>query len=324
MSRIYTENLNIPKHRTMVVGTLFLLGFILAAVYGHLNSYEKVMIAQRKTASDFARSAYQIQDELSLQPPRLVPLRFLFGTDEDGRSIFVRMVIGTKAYFLPGMLACATSLILGIVVLGIPASGLFMGKRGRLFQYIPSCIMDALESLPKYITILLALTILPSAPDESITKFYYIVAILGILNSAKIGKLALEKINTLKNREFIEAAEALGLNKWEIIGRHILWSNCLPLFILQASLQMAEVILIEVGLCYLGVISEWGIGVTPSPSWGNILVDGSKYLVREGFEGGWWIVVFPLIVIVSAILIFYFFADEINKNLAARKIALEL
>jgi ABC-type dipeptide/oligopeptide/nickel transport system permease subunit len=193
---------------------------------------------------------------------------------------------------------------------------------------------------------LLALTILPAAPNESITKFYYIVAILGVLNSAKIGKLALEKINTLKSREFIEAAEALGLNRWEIIGRHILWSNCLPPFIIQASLQMAEVILIEVGLCYLGVISKWGIGVTPSPSWGNILVDGSKYLVGEGWSEGWrmvvfpflvvkylvvggwpkglWMVVFPLFVIVSAILIFYFFADEINKSLAARKISLEL
>lgn len=239
-------------------------------------------------------------------------LSHLFGTDPDGRDIFLRTIIGTKAYFLPGLLACSISLILGIL-LGILGSSIWEGVVGKGVIFLSNCLLDIIESFPKYILILLMITIIKEP------NFYHIMIILGIINSPKLGKVIRGKIESLKKRHFIEAAEALGLGKLNLVFRHILYYNCLSIFIIHASLQMAEVILLEIGLSYLGTISNWGLGVTikePMPSFGNILVIGKDRF----FVAGWWIVVFPLMVVVLNILTFYWLSDELNEKFGVKKV----
>ena len=86
------------------------------------------------------------------------------------------------------------------------------------------------------------------------------------------------KVIFLKKRSFIEAAKALGLKTRDIIFKHILWYNCKAIVIIQATLGMAEVILIETSLSYLG------FGVQePAPSWGNMVAAGKDYFFRGDF-----------------------------------------
>lgn len=216
------------------------------------------------------------------------------------------MVIGTKAYLGPGILSWVVSIGIGLLL----AIALPLMKFPR---FLSSLLLDVLESFPKYILILLTLTLLEKP------NFYHIVILWGVLNSAKIGKFTLEKVKALENREFIQSAEALGHGKLKIVFYHLLWYNCLPFFIIQASLQMAEVIWMEVSLVYLGKITQWGYGVTPEPSWGNTLLDCSEY-----FSKYWSIALGPLAIVILTILGFYYIADQINQRLARQKPRLDL
>ncbi|MDI6780876.1 MAG: ABC transporter permease subunit [bacterium] len=228
-----------------------------------------------------------------------------FLTDIDGRNLILRVIIGVKAYFLPGILAICISTLFG-TALGIAAGGIWTGIISKVLNFFARTIMDVLESFPKYLIILLMITIIPHP------NFYQIVIVLGIINSAKLGKMIMEKIISLKKREFIEATEALGIKKYDIILRHILFYNCSPLYLVQASVIMAEVILIEIGLSYIGSVSNWGLGVTirePNPSWGNILVMAANH-----FSNAWWMSVIPLLAVIGNILFFYWVSDQINKR----------
>jgi peptide/nickel transport system permease protein len=290
----------VKKHIVSLACGAFTLVFILVALYGHLNSEKKVRFEKRNTANKFIQSAYLISNENSHRRPTLHPFRYLFGADIEGRSILARMIVGTKAYLFAGIIAWIVSIGIGLVMMIFP-------------RFLSSVLLDVVESLPKYIIILLALTILEKP------TFYHIVILWGILNSAKIGKFTLEKIKSLENRDFIESAEAMGHGKLKIVFYHLLWYNCLPFFIIQASLQMAEVIWMEVSLVYLGKITSWGYGVTPEPSWGNTLLDCSEY-----FPKFWYIAVGPLAIVILTIIGFYYIADKINQGLSRQKPKLDL
>lgn len=283
---------NVKESSALFFSIAFLGLIIILVVFSYFSGY----------------NGLDIRDEEQLTSPSI---SHLFGTDPDGRDIFLRTIIGIKAYFLPGLVACAISLLLGML-LGVLGSSIWQGVFGKTIIFISNCLLDIIESFPKYILILLMITIIKEP------NFYHIMIILGIVNSPKLGRIVKGKIESLNKRHFIEAGEALGLSKTKLVLQHILYCNCLPIFIIHASLQMAEVILLEIGLSYLGSISNWGLGVTipePMPSWGNILVIGKDRF----FEAGWWIVVFPLVVVVLNILTFYWLSDELNKKFGGLK-----
>ncbi|MEW6605847.1 MAG: ABC transporter permease subunit [bacterium] len=228
----------------------------------------------------------------------------IFGTDDSGEDIFLRTIVAIRRYFFPGLLAVGIVTLLGGIILGVGSSSIwsevFIGKVGIS---LTSSIMDVLESFPKYITILLIITFLDPP------QFRDIVIVLGVLNSAKLGRLVKLKIESLQKNYFIEANEALGLGKFDIVFRHILFYNCLPIFIIQASLQMAEVIMIEIGVNYLASTSPWGYYPFGKNYFGAILVDA-----RDKFEA-WWFTFFPVIMVVTNILVFYGLADSINRRI---------
>jgi len=140
-------------------------------------------------------------------------------------------------------------MLLGIP-LGIMGAELW-GGFWKILTFLSQSFMDMLEAMPKYITILLAIIIIPPATRAfrigflQWYGFYWLTMVLGILNAPKIGKLIMEEINALQKREFIESATAMGLSKFAVASKHVLWYNCVPLFITQAAILTAEVILIE-------------------------------------------------------------------------------
>jgi peptide/nickel transport system permease protein len=221
----------------------------------------------------------------------------LLGTDFVGRDMLSRLIVGIQAYFLPGLLAIAIALTLGTLfgVLG----GYWGGRVDRAITYGA----NLLDSFPRLVLILLIVAAFK--PD-----IYYIMMVVGLTNVPVVLSLIKGKIQFLKEKNFIEAAIAIGLKSRVIILKHILWYNCRALLIIQATLGMAEAILIETSLSYLG------FGVQePTPSWGNMVQAGANYLM----QGNFWPSTAPALAILLTIMGFHLLGDGLNTILEGKR-----
>ncbi len=221
---------------------------------------------------------------------------YLLGTDFMGRDILSRLIVGIQAYFLPGLLAITIALVFGTFL------GVLAGLCGERIDMVITYIANLVDSFPRLVLILLMVAAFK--PD-----IYYIMIIVGITNVPVVAALVKSKINFLKQKNFIEAATALGLSNRVIILKHILWYNCRSVLIIQATLGMAEAILMETSLSYLG------FGVQePTPSWGNMVQAGANYFM----QGKFWSSTAPALAILFTIMGFHLLGDGLN-NIFERK-----
>ena len=198
---------------------------------------------------------------------------------------------------MPGLLAIFIAISFGTIA-GL-ISGYNSGRTDAVFSYI----LDLIDSIPKMVIILLAIAFFKPG-------IFFIMLIVGITNIPTVASLIKSKVIFLKKRNFIEAAKALGLKTTDIIFKHILWYNCKSIVIIQATLGMAEVILIETSLSYLG------FGVQePAPSWGNMVASGGDYF----FRGDFYLSTAPAAAILISILGFYLLGDGLNNLLEWRR-----
>ncbi len=237
----------------------------------------------------------QINMEMLLAPP--LSDGYLLGTDFMGRDILSRLIMGIQAYFLPGLLAVFISLAGGIV-LGI-LSGYYGGKLSAGITYFTNLV----DSFPRLVLILLVIAAFK--PD-----IYYIMMVMGITGIPVVASAIANKIYFLSQKNFIEAAVALGLRTHVIIFKHILWYNCRALLIIRATLGMGEAILLETSLSYLG------FGVQePVASWGNMVQSGGNYFL----QGNFWPSTAPALAIMFTILGFHLLGDGLNNILEDRR-----
>jgi peptide/nickel transport system permease protein len=237
----------------------------------------------------------QINMDLLLSPP-MTEGHFL-GTDFMGRDIQSRLIMGIQAYFLPGLLAISISLT-GGTILGV-LSGYSGGKIVTLITYFTNLV----DSFPRLVLILLVVAAFK--PD-----IYYIMVVMGITGIPTVATAIANKIHFLVQKNFIEAAIALGLRTRVIILKHILWYNCRALLIINATLGMGEAILLETSLSYLG------FGVQePVSSWGNMVQSGANYFL----QGNFWPSTAPALAILVTILGFNLLGDGLNNILEDRR-----
>ena len=237
----------------------------------------------------------QINMELLLAPP--LSEGYLLGTDFMGRDILSRLIMGIQAYFLPGLLAISISLSVGIVL------GVLSGYRGGRAETIITYFTNLVDSFPRLILILLVVAAFK--PD-----IYYIMVVMGISGVPTVATAIANKIRFLAQKNFIEAAIALGLPTRVIILKHVLWYNCRSLLIIQATLGMGEAILLETSLSYLG------FGVQePVASWGNMVQSGANYFL----QGNFWPSTAPALAILFTILGFNLLGDGLNNILEDRR-----
>lgn len=222
---------------------------------------------------------------------------YVLGTDFMGRDILSRLIMGIQAYFLPGLLAISISLS-GGVVLGV-LSGYWGGKSETVITYLTNLV----DSFPRLVLILLVIAAFK--PD-----IYYIMVVMGVTGVPTVASAIANKIRFLAQKNYIEAAIALGLRTRVIIFKHILWYNCRALLIIQATLGMGEAILLETSLSYLG------FGVQePIPSWGNMVQSGANYFL----QGNFWPSTAPALAILFTILGFNLLGDGLNNILEDRR-----
>jgi peptide/nickel transport system permease protein len=237
----------------------------------------------------------QINLDMMMAPP--LSEHFLLGTDFMGRDILSRLIMGIQAYFLPGLVAIFIALA-GGVVLGI-LGGYYGGRMATVITYFTNLV----DSFPRLVLILLVIAAFK--PD-----IYYIMMVMGITSIPTVATAIANKIVFLKQKNFIEAAVALGLHTRVIIVKHILWCNCRALLIIQATLGMGEAILLETSLSYLG------FGVQePLPSWGNMVQSGANYFL----QGNFWPSTAPALAILFTILGFNLLGDGLNNILEDRR-----
>jgi peptide/nickel transport system permease protein len=219
------------------------------------------------------------------------------GTDFLGRDLASRLILGIQAYFLPGLLAVAIALVGGTVL------GILAGWQGGAWDVLITYFANLLDSFPRLVLILLVIAAFK--PD-----IYYVMVVMGITGMPVIANLVAGKIAFLRQKSFIEAAHALGLPAHTVILKHILWYNCRALLVIQATLGMAEAILIETSLSYLG------FGVQePTPSWGNMVQSGANYFL----QGQFWPSTAPALAILATILGFQLLGDGLNNLLEGKR-----
>ena len=195
---------------------------------------------------------------------------YWLGTDYLGRDILLRMMLAGRISLLVGLVATVISVIIGS---SLGAFAGFYGKKVDTFIMRLADIFMALPSLPILIIMGVVLSDLQIDPKQ---RIYYLMVIIGVLNWTTIARLVRGQMLTLREQEFMQATDALGLRDRRKIFKHLL-PNTIPVIIVTATLSVAGAILSESALSFLGV----GV-IPPQPSWGNMisaannLIDFSK------------------------------------------------
>lgn len=227
-----------------------------------------------------------------LQPPSG---QHWFGTDELGRDILSRVIFGARISMLVGISVVAGSLLLGTIIGSL--AGYYGGFLDRFMNVI---VMNAFLSFPG---ILLAIAFVAFLGPGLINL------ILALIIGGWVGYARLVRAQVLaaREREYVEAARALGASDWRIITRHIL-PNIMQPVIVQAAIGMAGAVLAEATMSFLG------LGVPPpTASWGSMLNDGRSHLFDAPH-----LVIFPALAVMLAVLSFNFIGDALRDFLDPR------
>ncbi|HXB22213.1 MAG TPA: ABC transporter permease [Candidatus Solibacter sp.] len=227
-----------------------------------------------------------------LQPPSA---GHWFGTDELGRDILSRVIYGARISMLVGGGVVAGSLLLGLVIGSL--AGYYGGYTDRFFSVI---IMNAFLSFPG---ILLAIAFVAFLGPG----IFNLILALCIGGWVGYARLVRAQVLAVKEKEFVEAARALGASDWRIVTRHIL-PNIIQPVIVQAAIGMAGAILAEATMSFLG------LGVPPpTASWGSMLSDGRAHLFDAPH-----LVLFPAGAVMLAVLSFNFIGDALRDYMDPR------
>ncbi|MGH2534428.1 MAG: ABC transporter permease [Thermomicrobiales bacterium] len=218
----------------------------------------------------------------------------LLGTDNLGRDILSRLLYGTRTSLLVGVVAVGIATVIGV------AMGLIAGYVGGWVDDLLMRISDALFAFPALLLILA----IASALGPSILNT---MAAIGIVFSPSYARMIRGEVLTLRERDFVIAARALGAGDTRIMLRHILPNGLSPIIIL-ASLSVSGAILTEATLSFLGVGTP-----PPNPSWGSMLQNGYQYLQIAP-----WLSIFPGVAIFVSVLAFNLLGDGLRTVLDPR------
>jgi peptide/nickel transport system permease protein len=260
-------------NRLAAFGLVVLLGLIVVAIFA--DQLARYPINAQDVANRFAAPSGD----------------HWFGTDELGRDVYSRVVLGSRVSLQVGAVAVGISLVAGTLI------GLIAGYRGGIIDVVAMRTMDVLFSFPVVLLAIALLAVLgPSLRNTMIA--------VGIVFTPIFARVVRGSVLSVREELYVRAVRSLGASDGRIIRRHVLPNVAAPI-IVQASLSLAFAILTEAALSYVGV------GVQPPrPAWGYMLADAQRYM-----QQGWWLSVFPGAAIFLTVMAFNVLGDGLRDAL---------
>jgi peptide/nickel transport system permease protein len=226
-----------------------------------------------------------------LEPPGR---EHILGTDDIGRDVFSRMLYGARVSLSVGFVAVGISTLVGLIL------GSLAGYYGGILDRLIMRFVDVMLSIPSFFFILAVIAFVGPS-------IWNIMVIIGVTSWMGVARLVRAEFLSLKTREFVLAAKAIGASDIRIIFRHMLPNSLAPV-IVSAVLGVASAVLLESSLSFLG------LGVQPpQPSWGNILTAG-----KANIEIAWWLSVFPGVAILITVLSYNLLGEGLRDALDPR------
>lgn len=264
------------KNKLAVIGgAMVVLLFLLAALAPWLSPYDPTGIDLKKV----------------LDPPSS---RHLFGTDPLGRDVLSRIIWGSRISLLVGFVSVGIATIIGVFLGSL--AGYFSGKIDSLIMRL----VDVVLCFP----VLFLLIALIVYVEPSIWK---VMAVIGATGWTGVARLVRAEILSLKEREFVLAARALGASDFRVLFRHILPNSLAPVLV-SITLGIPAAILTESSLSFLG------LGIQPpTASWGNMLTAG-----KDNIEFAWWMSVYPGLAILITVLVYNLLGEGLRDALDPR------
>ena len=266
------------KDRTAVAGAIIIAAVSLAALLAPLLApYDP---------------NFQFLDGVSPEGSPLPPsARFWLGSDTNGRDQLSRLLYGAQTSLIIGLLANGAAVVIGTLL------GVVAGSTKGLLSALIMRFTDLMMAFPALLlAIALAAILKPS--------LYIVALVIALVNWVQIARVIYTETRALAERDFIEAARAIGASSWRILSRHLL-PHLVPTILVYGTLGIATTVLLEASLSFLGV------GVQPpTPSWGKMIFESQSYFLSAP-----WLVFVPGAAILLVALAFNLAGDGLRDAL---------
>ena len=260
----------------LVLGVLYAVAFLAPVIAPYSPSQQIDIVAMKN------------------RPPSLA---HPFGTDRFSRDVLTRVLYGARLSLSIGTLAVLVAAIVGT------AYGLVAASFGGVVDTVLMRLLDAMLAIPRVLLLIAILALWNPLP------LWMFVVLLGLTGWFDVSRLVRAEALTVREREFVLAAQSLGAGRARIMIRHLL-PNVLAPVIVTTTLGIGNVIVLEAALSFIG------IGVRePAASWGTMFHEGT-----EVFAGTWWAALFPGVAIVVTVLCFNIVGDALRAALDPRQL----
>lgn len=276
----------LKKNRLSIAGLIMLVTIILLCVLGP-SIFE--MIGGYSYETNFVGLKYEAPS-----------MKFWFGTDNLGRDVLLRTLKGGQISLFVGVAAVLIQVILGTIL------GLVAGYYGGLVDNIIMRIVDVFMSIPSLPLLLILAAVLSDMNFPPQYRMFVVMFILGFLSWPGLCRMIRGQVLTIREQEYMQAAEALGIRDSKKMFRHI-FPNVIPLIIVNATLGLGGAILQESSLSYLGL----GV-VPPTPTWGNLIQTVNDFYNLKNRP---WLWVPPGVFIFLTVMAINLFGDGLRDAL---------
>ena len=225
------------------------------------------------------------------------------GTDDIGRDLYSRLIFGIRVSLLIGLASALISVTLGSLI------GAVAGFRGGKFDDVMMRVTDLFLAFPFLVTLLVVRNVLGAVPwlkplTGEMNSVRFIIVLFGIFGWMGVARIVRGQVLSLKEREFVEAARAVGASRRYIISRHLLPNSVGPIMV-ALTFSVVGAIIGESTLAFFGYGPQAGDGATSL----GILVGAAKGAVQTGF---WWLAVFPCFALIVIALSINFIGDALR------------